>query len=159
MSGFFFLFLFSKGFRFVIHLHDSFFQVQRGSQSSEKECSTVINNEIPVQLETAHLGLGGNNRGNRILPGTTGGIPPGGDPGGWVSLAALSRTQVSNRINNAYNGGSGITPQHFNPVLRLPPIGVRRPVDSSVYDSGFQYNTVSVPNRPFLSSIVKIYIY
>ncbi|XP_046464235.1 uncharacterized protein LOC124210016 isoform X1 [Daphnia pulex] len=128
------------------------YEIQRGSQSSEKECSTVINNEIPVQLETAHLGLGGNNRGNRILPGTTGVIPPGGDPGGWVSLAALSRTQVGNRINNAYNGASGITPQHFNPVLRLPPIGVRRPVDSSVYDSGFQYNTVSVPNRPFLST-------
>ena len=84
-----------------------------------------------------------------------GGIPPGGDPGGWVSLAALSRTQVGNRINNVFNGGPGITQQHFNPVLRLPPIGVRRPLDSGVYDSGFQHNTVSVPiNRPFFSSKV-----
>jgi hypothetical protein len=86
-----------------------------------------------------------------------GGIPPGGDPGGWVSLAALSRTQVGNRINNVYNGGLGITQQNFNPVLRLPPIGVRRPVDPSVYDSGFQYNTVSVPNRPFFSSKMTLF--
>ncbi|KAI9559609.1 hypothetical protein GHT06_013614 [Daphnia sinensis] len=128
------------------------YEVQRGSQSSEKECSTVVTNEIPV-LETAHLGVGGNNRGNRILPGKAVGIPLGGDPGGWVSLAALSRTQVANRINNVYTASSGTPQQHYNnPVLRVPPFSVRRPVDLSGYDPSYQYNTVSVPSRPFLST-------
>ena len=144
-------------------------QVQRGSQSSERECSPVATNEIP-QLETGHLGIAGNNnnRGNRILPGSfhagassfnsgpgpLGGILPGGDPGGWVSLAALSRTQVGTRINTVYTPGSGIgtTQQNFNPVLRLPSSGSRRPVEPNIFDQGYQFNTVIVPSRPFFSS-------
>lgn len=134
-----------------------------------------MTNEIP-QLETAHLGIGNNNqnRGNRIMPGLLsfnsgpgplGGILPGGDPGGWVSLAALSRTQVGTRINTVYTPGSGpgtgigTTQQNFNPVLRLPASGNRRPAEPNIFDQGFQFNTVAVPSRPFFSSNHSIFLF
>lgn len=124
-------------------------QIQRGAQSAERECLASVTNEIPL-LETAQLGVGNNNRGNRIMPG---GLSPGSDPGGWVSLAALSRTQVANRINNVHSaGGVGMMPQPFNPVIRPPSGGVRRPTDPTIYETGYQFNTVAVPGRPFFAS-------
>lgn len=86
-----------------------------------------------------------------------GGLSPGSDPGGWVSLAALSRTQVANRINNVYSGGSGAMPQPFNPVIRPPGTGLRRPTDPTIYETGYQLNTVAGPGRPIFPSKIHLF--
>lgn len=73
--------------RFRLHF---IVQFQRGAVSGERDCSSLITNEIPLQLETAHLG---SNDRRVMTSGTASGNVPAADPGGWVSLASLSRSQ------------------------------------------------------------------
>ena len=104
-----------------------------------------------MQLETAQLGQRGG-----MTSGTASGNVPAADPGGWVSLASLSRSQQV----SGHNSKSYVPPQQSSSSSALRPAGdtsfrspssdpvYRRPIDATSYDTSYQYNTVGVSYRP-----------
>ncbi len=159
-------------------MHSFFnYQFQRGALAAERDCLPLSTNEIPLPLETAHLGF---NDRRVMTSGTASGNVPAADPGGWVSLASLSRTQQVSGNRKMYPpneplnrpgyegyrpGSEGYRPgsEGYRPGMdsfRPPQDGYRRPIaDVTPFDMGYQYNTVGVSNRPLFPSNISYYFF
>lgn len=109
-----------------------------------------------------------------MTSGTASGNVPAADPGGWVSLASLSRTQQVSGNRKMYPpneplnrpGYEGYRPGsegNYRPGMdsfRPPQDGYRRPIaDVTPFDMGYQYNTVGVSNRPLFPSNIYYPLY